>query len=86
MRETVEAYRRLYKADGMPISNGKVAEELGIGDSTSSRWVKEALSRSYIVNINDGKKGSSLQLVPNELLQGKSYLLPAPESITYGEV
>ena len=87
IRETVEAVEQLYKINGnSPVSNGRVAEKLGIGDSASSRRVKDALSKGYIVNMNEGKKGSQLQLMPGELMPGESYLLPAPESLIYEQV
>ena len=80
LRETVEAVAELSRQHGRPVSVTELAQRLKLDKSATSRRVRVALDRGYLVNTED-KRGRPAKLLPGEPLPTEEPILPSPESV-----
>ena len=80
IRETVEAVAELSRKHNRPVSVTELAQRLKLDKSATSRRVRVALDRGYLVNTED-KRGRPAKLLPGEPLPTEEPILPSPETV-----
>jgi hypothetical protein len=81
VRETVEVVRDLVLNDlHTTVTGHQVARALQIDKSAASRRLRDAVARSYLVNLEE-KRGRPMQIVLGEPLPDEIVILPTPEEL-----
>jgi hypothetical protein len=80
LRETVEAVTELSRRHDRPVSVTELAQRLKLDKSATSRRVRVALDRGYLINTED-KRGRPAKLLPGEPLPTEEPILPSPDEL-----
>lgn len=81
VRETCDAVAELWEAHAQkPVSVAELAKRLNLDKSATSRRVRVATEKGYLINLEE-RKGKPAQLVPGEPLPDEKPVLPAPDEV-----
>ena len=82
VRETCDAVAELWEVTGQkPVSVTELARHLGLDKSATSRRVRVAVEKGYLVNLEE-RRGKPALLTPGEPLPDEAPVLPRPEELT----
>jgi predicted XRE-type DNA-binding protein len=83
VRRTVEAVKKLIEHHPNGVQQKHIAEALGVGKPTASKFVRSTIDKGYLLNHSDGSSGA-YQIVLGEPLPDDVNVLPHPSQIMNG--